>query len=232
MTDRSPQPRTFPRTFGRLLCAQALGLMLACSASHASLVNGGFEADAGDGSAAAWTDSNSVYGFSRCTVVTCGTGGGSFGAASGDAWILFGGSDAAQASVLEQTLTLGSNDRSIEFSLWAGRTTPAINTSLTLAVDGNVLWSLSQADVSAYAAGYDTVAVSLAGYNDGLQHTLSWTYTQAAGSDTVANWSLDDVALSAASPVPEPGSLSLISAALLALGLDVRRRRARKSRGA
>lgn len=193
-------------------------LILAIFSANAAILNPSFESDAGDGSAQDWSDANSAFGFSRCTLIDCGDGGGSAGARTGDAWIWFGGSaDEITASLHQSSLIIPTTASSLYFYLWIGLAdSPA---TLSFSIDGNQLFSVTGQDMAAYSS-YTLVDVPLGVYADGAAHTVRFDFVKEAGDN--ANFSLDDISIAeTGAPIPEPATVTLSA---LGLGLVLLRR--------
>ncbi len=203
------------------LSALIAGISVAFSA-QAGIVNGDFESGPTAGPPTGWTDTDSLLGYSRCSLAGCGDGGGSVGPASDSYWIWFGGSAGAQTAVLSQTALIESSAGALLFDFWAGET-GAPDTTLTFSIDGTPEWTVTSASASAYAAGYQTVSIALGAFADGGTHRITWDYSDT--EDAVNNWNLDHVRVAAAvSAVPEPASLALVGVALAGACLSRRKK--------
>lgn len=206
---------------------RAIGAIALCTASacavNASVVNGGFETGTANAPPTGWTDTDTVFGFNRCSLADCGNGANSTGPATDSYFIWFGGSPSAQTAVLSQNAVLEASAGFLRFDLWTGLT--GGNASLSFSIDSTTLFTVTQANAATYAGGYSTVSIPLGAFADGSSHTIRWNFSDAATPGTNTNWSLDNVRL-APSAVPEPGSLALVGAAALGLAAVRRRRNA------
>lgn len=207
---------------------RAIGAIALCTASacavNASVVNGGFETGTANAPPTGWTDTDTFFGFSRCSLAVCGNSVNSTGPATGSFYIWFGGSPFAQTAVLSQNAVLEASAGLLLFDLWTGLTIG--NASLSFSIDSTTLFTVTQANAATYAGGYSTVSIPLGAFANGSSHTILWNYSDAATTSVAnTNWSLDNVRL-APSAVPEPGSLALVGAAALGLAAVRRRRNA------
>lgn len=189
--------------------------ILSATSLSAGIINGGFEDPSANAPATGWTNTDSIFGTNRCDL-SC-SGGNNF-ARTGDWWIWFGGSSAAQTAVLSQDAVIEANAVNVDFYV---RVPVANDFTLQLSMDGNQIWSITEADAASLTT-YTLVSLALGAYADGGVHTLRWDYSGNAGG--LNNVYLDDVSLTySQSEVPEPATgLLLLSA--LGLGAIARRR--------
>ncbi len=149
--------------------------------------DGSFE----DGSPNAfWTEFESTFGTPLCDA-GCGTGAGT-GPYDGGWWTWFGGIASATSGHVEQQLTIPSGSAELSFYLEI----PAFGQpgSMSVLIDGDELFSVTEADAPAYAT-YQEVTVDVSAYADGGTHTLRFeSVTQAGASAT--NFFVDLVSIS------------------------------------
>lgn len=188
-----------------VLCVLALS-----GIAQAAIINGGFEAGNLVGPPTGWTDTDTTYGYNRCSLADCGGVGVPH---TGTYYIWFGGATAAQTAKLEQTgVVIPAGSTSLDF--WFVITHYEAPATLTLSIDGLQQWSATEKDWSTYQT-YTPVSIALGGFADGLSHTLTFNYSDSGAT----NFMLDDVSLAGVSEVPEPATVALLGAGLAALAL-------------
>src|SRR5690606_36579696 len=113
----------------------------------------------------------------------------------------FGGSSAAQTAVRSHDAVLEANAVNVDSY---ARVPLANEFTLQLSMDGNQIWSITEADAASLTT-YTLVSLALGAYADGGVHTLRWDYSGNAGG--LNNVYLDDVSLTySQSEVPEPAT--------------------------
>src|SRR5690606_36181782 len=121
----------------------------------------------------------------------CGTGAGT-GPFDGNWWVWFGGISSATSGHVEQELTIPSSG-SATLSFYLEIPAAGQAGSMTVRMDGDELFSVTEADATTYAT-YQEVTVDVSAYADGGTHTLrieSETQTGAA----VTNFFVDLVSI-------------------------------------
>jgi hypothetical protein len=149
---------------------------------------------------ALWLERSTNYSSPLCDA-SCGTGEGS-GPYSGSWWAWFGGTEkAVEESSLEQTVTIGSSSRFLNFYLEV----PAAYTTgyLRVMLDGDTLMEITEAHHASYET-YRGVSLDISSYADGRSHTLRLESRTEAGAG-VLNFFVDDLCFSA-SAISSSGS--------------------------
>lgn len=154
------------------------------------ITDGGFEAGIPN---PYWNEASTNYGTPICDP-GCGSGGGT-GPHSGSFWVWFGGvSDVVETGSVEQTVIIPPGTAVLSFWLEI----PAVNTTgfMSVSIDGNVLFTVTEADAPAYST-YTLVALNVSAYANGGAHTVRFFSTTNAGAGPL-NFFVDDVRLDAA----------------------------------
>jgi hypothetical protein len=151
--------------------------------------DGGFETGTPN---ASWSEASTNFGSPICSIASCGTGFGT-GPHAGDWWAWFGGISAVEVGSVEQGITIpeGGCLASLNFYLEI----PVANTTgfMNVLIDGNTIFSVTDADQPAYAPPYQMVTVDVSPYADGGLHTLRFESTTDGGG--VLNFFVDDVSI-------------------------------------
>lgn len=197
-------------------------LMLGVARTQAGIVNGDFELGPDAGAATGWSDSDTHYGYSRCSIQSCPNGRSNY-MSSGDYWIWFGGAPQEQDARLQQMAVIEAGTTTLSFDFWAWSTQDQV--SLWLTIDDTLVWITPGSNASKYASGYSTQNVLVSRWADGNQHKLLWSYHDYADGGFETSWFLDNVRLDTppAGNLPEPGTLMLSGMAGLALVATRRR---------
>jgi subtilisin family serine protease len=145
---------------------------------------------------AAWTEFSATFGTPLCDEAGCGLGGGT-GPRTGAWWTWFGGIAAAESGSVSQNVTLPSGP-SAELRFWLEIPANGQPGVMEVSMDGNVLFSVTEADSAAYAT-YTEVVVDVSSFADGGTYALEFSSETQAGA-TATNFFVDDVSL-----VVQPG---------------------------
>ena len=151
------------------------------------LQDGGFEGGFPNPS---WTNASPNVGTSICSVALCGTGGNTALPRSGNWWAWFGGFVGVDTATVAQSVNIPRGDATLSFYLWFGLITTT--GSFTVDIDGDVLFTVTEADVGVYGGAYRLVELDVSAYADNKVHNLRFTGHNDFG---INNVSLDDVAL-------------------------------------
>ncbi|MCA9875226.1 MAG: S8 family serine peptidase [Anaerolineales bacterium] len=155
--------------------------------------DGGFESGTPN---AHWNEASSNFGTPLCDTATCGTGGGT-GPRSGSFWAWFGGITATEIGSLEQAVTI-PNGRASTLRFWLEIPANSGTAFLNMSLDGDLLFSVTQADAANYPS-YTEVVIDVSSYADGTVHTLRFDSTTTGGT---TNFFVDDVSLFAEDDIP------------------------------
>ena len=155
--------------------------------------DGGFEAGA---AASYWGQSSTNF-----EGVICGAACG-FPSHTGTSLAWFGGTDAAETSVVEQSGAIiaagpGAGPKELNFYLlWSSSVVapPDPDAYFKVMIDGNTIFSITPATASAYHPDYAPVSLDISTYADGATHTLRFEENNAAKS-AATNVLLDDISM-------------------------------------
>lgn len=137
-----------------------------------------------------WTSSSANVATNICSVAMCGNGGGTALPRSGDWWAWFGGHLGEESATVTQSVTIPRGEATLSFYLWMGLI--ASTGSLTVDIDGDVVFTATHADVGVYGGAYRLVEIDVSAHADSRAHTLRFT----GQNDTLLNnISVDDVSL-------------------------------------
>lgn len=137
-----------------------------------------------------WTETSTNYGTPLCTTYYCGSGA----PYSGNWWAWFGGAvGAAEEGSLEQTVTIKSSARYLNFYLEV----PTAGTTgyLRVMLDGNTLLEVTEAHNATYGT-YRAVSLDISSYADDANHALRLESRTEAGMGAL-NFFVDDLCFSA-----------------------------------
>lgn len=154
--------------------------------------DGGFEA----GGATPWLQGSTNFGTPLCDP-SCSVG--SAAPHGGQFWLWFGGAlDVQEAAFVQQTGTIASVARWLDFYLWWRSSVvapPDPGAVFDVLIDGTTVFSLTPATAAAYADGYTQASVDISAYADGQVHTLRFAGTFAASSGDATNIYVDDIVI-------------------------------------
>lgn len=157
------------------------------------IVDGGFEGGAPNPSWDPETSTN--FGTPVCNA-SCGTGNGTAGAFAGSFWAWFGGTASPENATLGQTVTIPTGTASLTFQMWIGAVSSPFTDTLTVKVDGVTLQTYPEP--SSAETNYTLRTIDVSAYANGGSHAILFEHVGPGGG--VANFSVDDVALSACTP--------------------------------
>jgi len=161
------------------------------TAENANILgDGGFEAGTPN---TYWSEYSSNFGTPLCSVATCGFGNGY----SGDWWVWFGGiSGVVETGYVDQSVIIPSGTATLSF--WLAIPSAGVPGFMNVSMDGNVLFSVTEADASSYTS-YQQVVLDISLYADGGMHTLRFSSTTESG-DSSTSFFVDDVVLDSIMP--------------------------------
>ncbi len=138
-----------------------------------------------------WGEASTNFGTPLCDAASCGGTGGGTGPHSGGWWTWFGGIDTAdETGSVDQDVTIPVGDADLSF--WLEIPTSDTSGLMEVSIDGNVLFSVTEADASTFAV-YDQVVLDVSAYADGGVHNLMFEGSSTAGA--ITNFFVDDVML-------------------------------------
>ena len=140
----------------------------------------------------AWQEGATHTGTPICSLASCRSSGSTVGPRSGNYWAWFGGLSQAQSSFVAQEVRLAADPAILSFWLWIGAASGTVSDTLTVSVDGEQLFSVSEADHETYRS-YTEVTRTLSAYADGGTHLLLFR-AEISGLG-ITNISLNDVRL-------------------------------------
>lgn len=143
------------------------------------------------GGAGPWTSTSTNFGSGWCTEASCGNGGGTAGAHTGDVWAWLGGTASAEVTTASQSVVIpAGSERHLNYWLWIG-SVGGVGAQMAINVDGSPVDTI--AEPAEPEVGYSQRTVDLSSFADGASHTIEFNYSTPAG--VVSNYSLDDVTL-------------------------------------
>ena len=148
------------------------------------ILDGSFEA----GSPNPYWDEGSL----NFSTVLCTLSCGGPGPRTGNWYAWFGGTNDLETGYVRQTVTLAKGTAELSFWLWIGSNNGAGNDFLEVSIDGDVLFTATDADRDSYAT-YTQVVIDVSDYADGGEHLLSFDSTKFAGP--ITNFFVDDIVL-------------------------------------
>jgi subtilisin-like proprotein convertase family protein len=152
------------------------------------IADGGFEAGTPN---PFWNEASSNFGTPICDVVSCGQGGGT-GPHAGTYWTWFGGiTGVVETGSMDQNVVIPAGTATLSFYLEI----PVADStgSMNVDIDGNVLFTATEADTGTYAT-YAPVTLDVSAYADGGSHNVRFSSTTDAGAGPL-NFFVDDVVL-------------------------------------
>jgi len=164
------------------------------SATTDVVQDGGFE---GGTPSAGWDEASTNFGTPICDVASCGSTGGGTGPHTGTYWAWFGGIEGAETGSVGQDVTIPVGSATLSF--WLEIPASAAPITMSVYIDGNEVFNVSQAEASQYNP-YAQVTVDVTAYADGGSHNLMFHSVEAAGG--VSNIFLDDVILEGSLLIP------------------------------
>lgn len=156
-----------------------------------ALVDGGLELGTPN---SAWTEASTNFGTPLCSVARCGAGSVP---RTGSWHVWFGGIAAAEASSVEQAVTIAPGTATLSFYLWVRSSSGNGQDYVRALVDGNIVFASLEGN-STYTSGYQKVSVDVSAFADGGAHTVRLE-TLLVGTAT-SSFFVDDVELNVCAP--------------------------------
>jgi len=154
----------------------------------------GFEAGTPNPS---WTEASVQFGTPICSDADCGPGTGT-GAASGEWWAWFGGTEVGQPTdeeaSLSQNVTIPATATQLTFELEISACDSAAD-YLEVLLDGNQVYLINGSSPLCGQLGYQTQTVDITPYANGGSHSLVFHGETFANNLDVTNIFIDDVAI-------------------------------------
>jgi len=167
------------------------------------LQDSGLEASTSNGSNPFWSSTSTNFGTAICSVAACGTGSnGQALPRAGTYWAWFGGVDGPETAKLSQKFTIPAGAQAnLHYYLKVSRVYSPFTDTLHVKVDGNPVQTINEPGVEENT--YSLRSVNLAGYADGVEHTLLFEFTSPAGGKA-SSFNVDDVTLDVQCATPSP----------------------------
>jgi M6 family metalloprotease-like protein len=142
-----------------------------------------------------WDESSTNFGTPLCTVVDCGSGGGTAIPRTGLAWAWFGGIPVDETASVSQDVLIPAGANELSFYFWIGFADVGSDSAdvFTAQIDGDTLFSANATQAGAYPS-YTLITLDISSYADGGVHTV--LFSSATTVQTVS-FNLDDVAIEA-----------------------------------
>lgn len=167
------------------------GLAFYASAQTQMLADTSMEVTGGGGSD--WSSTSTNFGTVLCDA-NCGTCGGPCAPRSGSWYAWFGGAGAAEVGTLTQTFNVATaGGGSLSFWLMLPNFGAAVD-SLSLTLDGTLIWSKLGTDSAGFESTYKKVTVPVGSVSAG-SHTLSWRGVESGTGAGTFNILVDDISL-------------------------------------
>jgi bacillolysin len=141
----------------------------------------------------AWGEESTVFGTPLCDA-SCGTGGGTAAPRTGDWWVWFGGTAAAETGVVSQTIAIPAGASRLNFYLWLGRHSGnGASDYLRVTLGGTEIFKITDAS-TAYDGSYHLVSIDTSAFA-GTSRVLRIEEHNNAVSGGVFTVNVDDVEL-------------------------------------
>jgi subtilisin family serine protease len=156
-----------------------------------------------------WSEFSTNFSTPLCTLINCGSGGGS-GPRSGLWWAWFGGIDALEQATLSQRVHLPTADAA-ELRFWLKIPSAATTGILEVFLGDNLIVAVDQDDAPDFSQ-YREVVVDISAFADDGEHELRFVaHTQPGG---ITSFFVDDVMLQvfqAPEPCEHPAEVAWLS---------------------
>ncbi len=156
------------------------------------LQDGGFEGGIPNSD---WNEASTNFGTPICDLGSCGADV----ARSGTYWLWLGGANSTEIGSVDQDVVIPTGAATLAFWLLLGDSGAVA--SMDVSIDGDVLFSVTEADAATYVT-YTEVTMDVSAYADGNSHNLRFESTEYGTASSNFNFHVDDVSLLVDSGLP------------------------------